>query len=89
MAWTIDDGTKDHKNWKDTKDGKDGSAGAPQVTPRAERPVTAAVPETGGPHPDPIPGAHRTPTAEEGEDILAVLRASRATRFLRDRGLVI
>jgi hypothetical protein len=83
---------KDHKDFKDGKDGKDRSdwsGGPPQVTPRAERPVAADVPETGGPQPAPVPGAHRTPTAEEGEDVLSVLRASRATRFLRGRGLVI
>lgn len=84
-APATEDGTpgphaKDFKDFKDGKDFKD-------VTDGAWTPTGSAVPLTARP-------AERTETMAAGtdagcDDVLAVLRASRASRFLRERGLVI
>ncbi|MFH9088787.1 hypothetical protein [Streptomyces sp. NPDC017673] len=68
------------KSSKDFKDSKD-------VTDGAWTPTGSAVPLTARP-------AERTETMAAGtdagcDDVLTVLRASRASRFLRERGLVI
>lgn len=77
---------KDGKDRKDTKDGKDFKDGK-DVTDGAWTPVQSAAAPAARP-------AERTetmadPPAAGAGDVLAVLRASRASRFLRERGLVI
>ncbi|MFJ9820106.1 hypothetical protein ACIRU3_33520 [Streptomyces sp. NPDC101151] len=72
--------TKDGKDFKDSKDGTDGAwTPTGHIVPVAARPAESAEPATGG----------RAGTTTEADDVLAVLRASRASRFLRERGLVI
>ncbi|MFJ3308843.1 hypothetical protein ACIPSA_38515 [Streptomyces sp. NPDC086549] len=75
---------KDHKDFKDGKDFKDSRDGA--WTP----PERGGVPFDERPVDDAGPTEHMSAEAAvDADDILAVLRASRAGRFLRERGLVI
>lgn len=80
---------KDTKDGKERKDGKEGKEGKDRKDGKDRRDY-----ERWAEPPHVLPRLVRNvtgiaPCRDEPDDILAILRASRATRFLRERGLVI
>ncbi|MFF9765588.1 hypothetical protein ACF1GT_03045 [Streptomyces sp. NPDC014636] len=79
---------KDGKDRKDTKDGKD-FKDSKDVSDGAWTPTQSAAPLVARPTQAPQALASPAPTPGSDDEVLSVLRASRASRFLRERGLVI